>query len=112
VLSPIPGTLFVTGNFQPGFMNQGRSLERMLIAFAREPMRRQSAQLLIDQGEQFLRCLRVAPLDALENVSDLTHEPNAWEVARRTISQRLLKAASWAEQAERQKEETAVIAIR
>jgi hypothetical protein len=58
-------------------MNQRRRLERMLIAFPRQPVRRQPPQLIIDQGEQFLRCLRVALLDALENVRDFAHEPNA-----------------------------------
>ena len=51
VLPPVPVAVRVIGNLEPCFMNEGRGLERMAVAFTREPMRGQAAKFLIDQGQ-------------------------------------------------------------
>ena len=58
---------------QPGFVDQGCGLERVARRFPGHFMRRQFAQLFINQREQFLGRPLIALLDALEDLGDIAH---------------------------------------
>jgi hypothetical protein len=65
--------VFLAHQAHPGLMNQCRGLECLTGGFVRHPVRRQFAQLLIDQRKQFVRGVGIALLDGgqdLGNVAD------------------------------------------
>jgi len=54
-------------------MHQRCGLKRLTGRFIRHPVRRQFAQLLIHQREQFVGGVRIAVLDGGEDLSDVAH---------------------------------------
>lgn len=68
-----PPLLVLSGQAQPGFMNQRGGLERVAGALARHLVRGQFAQLLIDEREQLIGGLRLASFNGLENARDVAH---------------------------------------
>ena len=58
---------------EPGLVNEGRGLQRLAGGFAGHLVRRQLAQFLIHQRQQFLGGLRVALPNRFEHARDLAH---------------------------------------
>jgi len=54
-------------------MDKCSGLKRLPGGFVRHSARGQSAQLVIDQSQEFLRCPRVALLEATQNLRDPRH---------------------------------------
>ncbi len=54
-------------------MNERGGLERVSTLLSRQPMRGKPAQFVIDQRQQFRRRARITVLNALQNLSDITH---------------------------------------
>ena len=54
-------------------MHERSGLERVPVAFARQPMRGQPSQFVIDQWEQFRGGPRIALLHTVEDVGDIAH---------------------------------------
>src|SRR6266446_1558683 len=65
--------LFVAGQAKPSFVNQRRGLERLTRRFVGHLRRRELAQLLIHQREQFVGGVGVALLDGRQDMSDVAH---------------------------------------
>jgi hypothetical protein len=58
-------------------------LERLTRRLLRHPRRRQLAQLLVHQREQFVRSFRVALFDAIEDSRKITHVASETQLASR-----------------------------
>jgi hypothetical protein len=58
---------------QVGFVDQGRGLERLTRLLLRQPLGRELAQLVINQGQQLLGRFRITPLDRRENPCYIIH---------------------------------------
>ena len=58
---------------QVGLMHQGGGLERLARLLLGQLLRRQAAQLVVDQGQQLLRGGRVVLLDGAQDVGDVAH---------------------------------------
>ena len=58
---------------QPRFVNQRRRLKRLSRRLVRHPNGRQLSQFLIDQRQQLLGSLGIAPLNAVEKVGHVAH---------------------------------------
>jgi hypothetical protein len=73
-----PGKLgvLVARQSQPGFMHQGRGLQGIARRLVGHLGRRQPAQLLVNQRQQFRGCFRVALLGGLKNVGNWANDPN------------------------------------
>jgi hypothetical protein len=56
-----------------GFVDQGRGLERLPGLLLGEFLRRELAQLLIDQGQELLRGVRIATLNGGQDLRNLAH---------------------------------------
>ena len=54
-------------------MDQRSGLERLARFLPAQFVRRQAAQLVVDQRQQLARCLRVAPLRACKDPGDVCH---------------------------------------
>jgi len=80
---------------KPGLVDERRGLQRVARRFPRHFGRRQLAQFLIDQRQQFIRGLGVASLDRRENagnVADAFSDTNSFEMKRGISS--LVEAAN------------------
>ena len=64
------------GDFEPGFMHKGSGLESVLVAFARQPVRGQPPQFVIDQRQQFRRGVGIASGRSLKKLNDVGHVSN------------------------------------
>jgi hypothetical protein len=87
VLASIPVWLCSRGDFQPRFMHESGGLERVLVAFPRQAMRRQPAQFIIDQRQQLRPRARIAIRRGPENFCDVGH---AGRLAKQTMTSSLL----------------------
>ena len=69
---------------QVGLVDQGGGLERLARLLLGQPLRRQLAQLVVDQRQQLLGGVRVALLDGVEHLGDRVHRqaPRAVPIAR------------------------------
>ena len=63
----VPLLFFVPDQTEPGLMNQGGGLEGLVWGFMGHFGYGQLAQFFVDEGQQFLGRLRVAPLSGLKN---------------------------------------------
>ena len=63
-------------------MDQGGGLERLPGLLLRQPLRRQPAQLVVDQRQQLLGGLRVALLDVREDAGHVRHRQARRRAAR------------------------------
>src|SRR5688572_2691446 len=69
-----------------GLVDQGRRLERLARLLLGQPLRGQLAQLVVDQGQELLGRVGVAPLDGREDAGHVVHRrrppravpPNLW----------------------------------
>jgi hypothetical protein len=59
---------------QVGFMYQGGGLKRLPRLFLGQPCGGQLAQFVVDQRQQFLRCLRIAALDRGDKACDMPND--------------------------------------
>ena len=66
---------FLAGADQPqvGFVNQGGGFERLSRLFLGQLLRRQLAQLVVDQRQELLGGVRVALLDGGQDARDVGH---------------------------------------
>ncbi len=69
----VPGALVRADQTQIGFVNEGGGVECLAGRFAGEALRGQLAQLVIDQRQQFIGGLRVAPSGAFQDDRELAH---------------------------------------
>ena len=69
-----PTWLVLSGQAQPGFMNQRGGLESVAGTFARHLVRGQPAQFVIDERQQLLGGLGLALLDGFEDARDVAHK--------------------------------------
>ena len=58
---------------QVGLVDQGRGLERLARLLLGQPLRRQLAQLVVDQRQELLGGGRVALLDGGQDAGDVAH---------------------------------------
>ena len=72
---PLAGTTFEQP--QPGFMNQCSRLQGLAGGFPGHPSGGQVAQLLIDQGDRFLRN-RFAQFNGMKHLGDVAFDHAAW----------------------------------
>jgi hypothetical protein len=56
-----------------GFVDQGRSLERLAGLFLRQLLRRQLAQFVVDQRQELLGRVRVTGFDARQDARNFVH---------------------------------------
>lgn len=77
-----------------GFVNQGGSLQRLSRLLLRHPLRRQLAQLIIDQRQQLLGGTRVALFDGREDAGDVGHEHDYTGTVERLLVLELHKTNS------------------
>ena len=59
---------------QVGLVDQGGGLERLARLLLGQPLRRQLAQLVVDQRQELLGGVRVALLDGGQDARDVAHE--------------------------------------
>ena len=71
--SAIPLLILVSSQAQPRFVNERGWLQSVAGSFIRHLRRRQSAQFVIDKGEQFIGGLGIAGPGAFENARDVAH---------------------------------------
>src|SRR6266581_3618987 len=69
----IPLLVCPAGETQPRLMHQRRRLQGLAWPFVGHLVRRELAQFLIDEGEQFLCRFGIALLNRVENASDIAH---------------------------------------
>jgi len=69
----LPGGLVVTAEPQPGFVNQGRGLQGLSGRFPSHLLRRELAQLFVDQRQEFIRRLGIALINALKDDGEFAH---------------------------------------
>src|SRR5262245_21760461 len=62
-----------TDQTQVGFVNQGGGVERLARLLLGQLLRRQLAQLVVDQRQQLPGCVRIALLDRVEHLRDRVH---------------------------------------
>ena len=58
---------------KPGFVDERGGLEGVTRSFARHLLRRQPAEFVIDQRQQFRSSLRIAPFHLLQYLSEFAH---------------------------------------
>jgi hypothetical protein len=59
---------------QIGLVDQGRRLQCLARLLAREPVRRQTAQLVIDQRQELVPGVRIALREGVQEVGDIAHD--------------------------------------
>ena len=69
----LPGGLLVAAEPQPRLVDERRGLERLVAGFPGHLGRGQLAQLVINQGQEFVGRLRIALLKALQHDGDVVH---------------------------------------
>ncbi len=72
--SAIPADILVSGEVQPGLVDQSGGLERLAGRFIRHFVRGEAAQFFIDQREQLLSGRRISPFDGLKNTRHVAHD--------------------------------------
>ena len=65
--------IFLAHQTHPGLVNQRGGLERLTGRFVGHLVRRQFAQLLVHQREQFVGGVGIAFLDGSQDMSDVAH---------------------------------------
>src|SRR5687767_10334018 len=73
VRSVIPLALFITGESQPGFVNECCGLESLARSFQSHLRGCQSAQFLVNERQQFIGRTRVAWACCVQDAGDLVH---------------------------------------
>src|SRR5438128_5516714 len=61
-----------------GLVNQGSGLECLPRLLLGKFLSRQLSQLVVDQRQEFLRCLRIAGFDGGEDARHVIHNPSAY----------------------------------
>ena len=67
--------LLVVNQPQIRLVDQGRGLERLAGLLVRQFVRREFAQFLVDQRQELAGRVRVTPLDGVQDLRDVAHEP-------------------------------------
>jgi hypothetical protein len=67
------GLLLTTGQLQPCFMDQGRSLQCLAWLFLGETSGSKTPEFVVNKREQSLGCLWSAGIDGGENAGDVAH---------------------------------------
>ncbi len=80
----LPGALMIGSETQPRLVHQCRGLERLTRKFTRHLRRRESPQLLIDQGKQLLRGFEITSLNPIKDLRHFAHSENPTEARFRT----------------------------
>ena len=64
---------------QVSFMHQGRGIQRLVRPLVNHPRCRELAQLIIDERQQLVRCLRIAGVDGEQYASNIGHSLQTYD---------------------------------